>query len=393
MTPSVDFSERHSPPSFTLPAALSNPYVLSLVCSVFALLLTQLVNRMGQVSTVLLYVVAVIICSELAGFRSGLLTLAITLMASLYDMFYSSAGMNAQGTVRFVLFVLIASSTCWLLGHRHFLHRQLKIAKMAAEESAKAKSEFLANMSHEIRTPLNGIVGMAELAQHTDSYEERNECLNTVRTCADSLLSIVESILDFSRLESNGCQLETAEFLVRERVMAAVKAVTIAADVKRLELSVDCSADVPMRVMGDPRRLQQVLINLLANAIEFTEHGAIVVRVWPERHSNGPLVLHFSVRDTGCGIAPDKQKLIFESFRQADGSTTRVHGGIGLGLAACAKLVHLMGGQIWVESHVNQGSTFHFTAVMGDQVENINTSARPQLPSTALQGAGEIGPD
>lgn len=345
-----------------LPRVISNPYVLAVVCSFFAVLITQLVNRMGNVSTVLLYFAAIIVCSSLAGFRSGLLAFAISLVAAFRDIMANPDRQDTQDIIRYMLSIIIAASLCWLLGHRHQVLGQLQAAKLAAEASTRAKSEFLANISHEIRTPLNGIMGMTDLALEGELSGEGREHLSTVRSCAESLLTIVENILDFSRIENHLFELDLKVLNLPDEVFQAAKVVTVAAKLKGLEVNASCSADIPATLVGDPKRLQQILINLLANAIEFTRDGEIALRVWLEKQLADGVVLHFSVRDTGCGVALDKQREIFEAFSQGDNSTTRQHGGIGLGLAVCAKLVRLMGGQIWVESRVGQGSTFHFTA-------------------------------
>ncbi len=270
-----------------------------------------------------------------------------------------------------------------ILRKRH--QTELSLAMQAADSANRAKSDFLASMSHEIRTPMNAIIGMAELLSETSLTGEQRQYVDIFRNAGNNLLSLINDILDISKIEAGQIDLEKAPFNLTELMEGICEVMAVPAHRKGLELACRIFLQTPVNLMGDPARLRQILVNLVGNALKFTEAGEIVISVRPIQLETDSCRLQFSVKDTGIGIAQDKADKIFERFTQADSSTTRKYGGTGLGLAICKQLAEMMGGKIWVDSQPGQGSTFNFEVNLGISDSAVYGVSSEEAPTIGLR--------
>jgi CheY-like chemotaxis protein len=267
------------------------------------------------------------------------------------------------------------------------VNHELLLAIDKAEEASRLKGQFLANMSHEIRTPMNGILGFTQLCLSTPLTVDQRDYLDTVERSAESLMQLLNDILDVSKIEAGKMEIDRAPFSMRDCVESSTRTMLAAAQQKGLVLTWEVDPQIPDNLVGDDNRIRQVLLNLVGNAIKFTDEGSVRVKVAMAPAPDSSLIAHFSVSDTGPGIPQDKREIIFEPFRQADGSTTRRYGGTGLGLTISSGLVDIMGGRIWVESELGRGSTFHFTAPF-----TLGAPALPQRTMPSVTAVVECAP-
>jgi signal transduction histidine kinase len=342
------------------------------------LVFNKLVNepRVGKLLAKILIIAPLLILVSFAPRLTAIFNLDLRLLLVAFGLSYLSFGFAFAIVTCYREEYLVERQRAESLAELKKTNIELRLARDKAEAANRAKSEFLANVSHEFRTPMNGIIGMTELALDTELSAEQRDYLATVKSSADSLLGIINDILDFSKIEAGKMEMELSCFNLRENLEETVKAMAVRAQQKTIELAFETQPTVPDWVIGDAPRLRQIVVNLLDNAMKFTSRGKVALVVSLEAATGNRVTLHFAVRDTGIGIAPEKQALIFEAFSQADASNTRAFGGTGLGLTICARLVAAMEGRIWVDSSLGQGSCFHFTVLLDLAPEAPSVPAR-----------------
>jgi signal transduction histidine kinase len=331
------------------------------------LVFNKLVNepRVGKLLAKMLILAPLLIVVSFSARLSALFNLDLRLLLLAFCLSYLCFGFAFAIVTRYREEYLVERERAESLVELRKTNSELRLARDKAEAANRAKSEFLANVSHEFRTPMNGIIGMTELALDTELSAEQRDYLATVKSSADSLLVIINDILDFSKIEAGEMEMNLSCFNLREGLEETVKAMAARAREKTIGLAFEMQPTVPDWVVGDAARLRQIVVNLLDNALKFTSRGEVALEVSLEAARGHRVTLHFAVRDTGIGIAPEKQALIFDAFSQADSSSTRNFGGTGLGLTISARLVAAMEGRIWVDSSFGKGSCFHFTVVLG----------------------------